>query len=203
MIIVIDYGLGNIRSVFTKISQTGESVKVSHAISDIESADKLVLPGVGSFDAGISNLNALNLIPVIKRKVLKEKIPILGICLGLQLFTNRSEEGNLPGLGMIDADTKKFHFVDAIPLNIPHMGWNTINIEKNSPLLSGIENNSRFYFVHSYHTCCNNKEDIVASTRYGYEFPSIIQKENIFGVQFHPEKSHKQGMQLIKNFIQI
>jgi glutamine amidotransferase len=203
MILIIDYGLGNVRSIYAKIEQMGEPVTISSDIESIENADKIILPGVGSFDSGMENIRKLGIRDTLDRKVCRDKLPILGICLGMQLLTRKSEEGMLPGLGYIDADTRKFSFGTTTNLNIPHMGWNTIIINQRSPLLEGIVTNLRFYFVHSYHVACDLPENIVASTQYGYEFPSIIQQENIFGVQFHPEKSHKQGIQLIKNFVRM
>jgi imidazole glycerol-phosphate synthase subunit HisH len=203
MITIIDYGLGNVRSIYAKIEQMNEPVTISSDIGAIESADKIILPGVGAFDSGMENIRKLGIREILDNKVIRDKIPILGICLGMQLMTRKSEEGTLPGLGYVDADTKKFRFDAKTGLNIPHMGWNTITINKESPLLNGIVNNSRFYFVHSYHVTCDHSENTMASTLYGYEFASIIQQENIFGVQFHPEKSHKQGIQLIKNFVRM
>ena len=130
-----------------------------------------------------------------------DKIPILGICLGMQLLSNKSEEGQQPGLSFINADTVKFRGNENLIL--PHMGWNTIDIINESPILSNIKSNTRFYFVHSYHIKCNDEKDVVATTHYAYDFPSIIQRNNIIGVQFHPEKSHKQGIQLLRNFVHL
>jgi len=199
MIIIIDYALGNVRSIYAKLSQMGEEVNISNDISDIKIADKLILPGVGSFDRGMNNLHDLGIIEEVNKKIINDKTPVLGICLGMQLFTKKSQEGKEEGLGLIDAETIKFnHQPEKNP--IPHMGWNSIDIKKECEILTQIPNHSRFYFVHSFHLMCNSEPDIVASTQYGYEFPSIIQHNNIFGVQFHPEKSHKQGLQLLRNF---
>ena len=152
---------------------------------------------------GMENLKEMGLAETIIGKVQKDKIPILGICLGMQLFTKRSEEGRLPGFGWIDAETVRFKFgTNQTQLKIPHMGWNTINIKRESPLLSRMCFGDRFYFVHSYHVMYEENKNILATTNYGYEFTSIMQKENIFGVQFHPEKSHKFGMKLLKNFVE-
>ena len=203
MIVIIDYGLGNIRSIFAKIDQMNEPVTISSDIEVIENADKIILPGVGAFDSGMENIRNLGIREILDKKVTIDKIPILGICLGMQLLTQKSEEGMLPGLGYVDAVTKKFWFGATTSLNLPHMGWNTITFKGDSPLLNGITDNSRYYFVHSYHVVCDHPENVMASTRYGYDFPSIIRKDNIFGVQFHPEKSHKQGIRLIKNFVKI
>lgn len=203
MIVIIDYGLGNVRSILAKYEQMGEEVLISNTIEEIEMAERLILPGVGAFGTGMEHLADLDLIPILTRKVKKERVPILGICLGMQLLTNHSEEGSASGLGYIDAETRRFSFSDNAPLNIPHMGWNTIQIEKDGPLFAEIPDNSRFYFVHSYHVICSDKKDIGAVTQYGYDYSSVIQKENIVGVQFHPEKSHKQGIQLLRNFARL
>jgi glutamine amidotransferase len=200
MIVVIDSNLGNVRSVYAKIQQSGEEVKISNSVADIETADRLILPGVGAFDTGMKNLNALELIPVLQRKIIREHTPVLGICLGMQLFTRCSEEGSQQGLACIDAETVRFDLAGSDTFPVPHMGWNTIQKKREVPVLSGIDDNSRFYFIHSYHVICHNPEDIVATTSYGYDFASIIQRENVLGVQFHPEKSHKQGIMLLKNF---
>jgi glutamine amidotransferase len=200
MIIIIDYGLGNVRSIFAKLDQMGKEVKISHLAADIEAADGLILPGVGAFDAGMQNLKNLGLVPVLQKKVMRDHTPILGICLGMQLFTRSSEEGIQNGLSYFDADTIRFRFSQADALRIPHMGWNTICKKREIPVLGDIPDNTRFYFVHSYHVVCRNPHDVVATTTYGYSYPSIIQQDNILGVQFHPEKSHKQGITLLKNF---
>ena len=203
MIVIVDYGMGNLRSILNKLQRMDVKAIISSKVEDIEKAEKLILPGVGSFATGMDNLEKYDLIPILNKKVIKEKKPILGICLGMQLVTKRSEEGNADGLGWIDAETKKFDFGRKnIGLKIPHMGWNSIDIRRDSLLLKDIFINSTFYFVHSYHVCCNGTNSIVATTNYGYDFTSVIQKENIFGTQFHPEKSHKNGIRLLKNFVE-
>lgn len=200
MIIIIDYGLGNTRSIFAKFDQMDEKVLISSSISDIEQADSIVLPGVGSFNRGIENIIKMGIYDVLQDCILRKKIPTLGICLGMQLFSKSSEEGSGTGLGLFQADTIKFQFDKNLKLPVPHMGWNTIKIQRESEILNNIPDNSRFYFVHSFHLVCRDHSDILATTHYGYDYPSIIQKNNIIGVQFHPEKSHKQGIQLLKNF---
>jgi len=201
VITIIDYGMGNIGSLENMIKKAGGESIVTSKIKDLEYATKLLLPGVGSFDNGMKNLKSLGFLEVLNQKVLKDKIPILGICLGMQLFTKSSEEGTLPGLGFIDAKTVKFNFSNNI-LKIPHMGWNSIDIKKDSKLFNGAVN-PEFYFVHSYHLVCNNNKDVLTKTNYGYDFVSSIEKENIYGVQFHPEKSLKSGLKLIENFIKL
>ena len=199
MIIVIDYGMGNLGSIANMIKKVGYKCIITSDLEEIKKATKLILPGVGSFDNGMKNLEKLGMIEVLNQKVLVEKTPILGICLGMQLMTKSSEEGNLLGLGWIEADTKKFV---SDTLKIPHMGWNTIKHQKNSKLFDESENEKRFYFVHSYCVNCNQEVDILTNTNYIQDFVSSFQKENIIGVQYHPEKSHKFGMSLIKNFVE-
>lgn len=204
MIVIINCGLGNLGSIVNMLRKIGEEAIVSSNISDIKNADKLILPGVGTFDNGIKNIDKLQLRSILDDKVIKDKTPILGICLGMQLMTKKSEEGKLSGLGWIDATTIKFTFnKNSSDLKIPHMGWNNVVIQKQSCLTADLPENARFYFVHSYHLRCNDQQDILTQTHYGYNFPSMIQKENIFGTQFHPEKSHKFGMKLLKNFIEL
>ena len=203
MIVIVDYGMGNLRSILNKLQRIDAEAIISSEVEDIEKAEKLILPGVGSFAAGMDNLEKYNLIPILTKKVIEEKVPILGICLGMQLLSRRSEEGNADGLGWIDAETKQFEFErNNIKLKIPHMGWNSIDIRRDSALLKGMPTNSTFYFVHSYHVCCNGTDSVVATTNYGYDFTSVIEKENVFGTQFHPEKSHKSGVRLLKNFVE-
>ena len=176
---------------------------ISKEESDIEAADKLILPGVGHFDYGMTQLRAAAFYDMLNRKVLEEKKPILGICLGAQLLTQGSEEGDMAGLGWIKAKTIKFRseMMDS-ELKIPHMGWGDITIKKDSLLLKDLPEEPRFYFVHTYHIVCENPADELVSGHYGYEFTAGVESGNIMGVQFHPEKSHKYGLQLLKNFIQ-
>lgn len=204
MIVVIDYGVGNMGSILNMLKKVGAEATGSSDPADITEAQKLILPGVGSFDHGMRELQKSGLIPILEKRVREENIPILGMCLGLQLFTKKSEEGNLPGLGWIDAATVKFRFGEGQEqFKIPHMGWNTVSVKKKGALTDDLGKDARFYFVHSYHLICNDEQDVLCATHYGYEFPSVIQRENIFGVQFHPEKSHKFGMKLLKNFTEL
>ncbi len=204
MITLVDYKIGNLLSIANMIKKIGEQCIISHNIDDINDADKLILPGVGAFDHGMENLKNCNLIDVLTDKVIEKKTPILGICLGMQLMTISSEEGNKKGLGWIQANTIKFEFNDLHEkLNIPHMGWNTLIIKRNSKLFENLSEASRFYYVHSYYVKCDNENDELTTTNYGINFCSSFNNKNIFGVQFHPEKSHKFGMQIFKNFISL
>jgi glutamine amidotransferase len=179
-----------------------ESLITSDA-AEIENAQKIILPGVGSFDQGMGNLNSLGLVDILNRKVLHERIPVLGICLGMQLMTSGSEEGSIKGLGWIDAKTLRFAFKDTAEFKIPHMGWNFISCHKESRLFRDMYDGARFYFVHSYYVSNNQQSDILTTTTYETEFTSAFEKDNIAGVQFHPEKSHKFGMLLLKNFSEL
>ena len=204
MIVIINYGMGNLRSIQNMICKVGGQAIISSDAGDILRAEKLILPGVGAFDHGMTQLKNLGLIELLNNRIIIDKIPILGICLGGQLFTRRSEEGKLAGLGWIDADTVRFQISSDSKCKIPHMGWNELNILQDSKLFKGMYPNPRFYFVHSYHisNSCPTKQ-VIATTMYGYEFAAAIQKDNIFGTQFHPEKSHKFGMCLLKNFVEL
>jgi glutamine amidotransferase len=200
MIIIIDYRMGNLGSLANMLKKIRTPAKISSDLEDIESAEKLILPGVGSFDHGMQKLQELKLLELLNKKVVKDHTPILGICLGMQLFTKSSEEGILKGLGWFDANTVKFKIDNKCSLKIPHMGWDTLNVLKPHSMYQNMDNNSMFYFVHSYHVICNRKDDVLSTSYYGYEFVSSISKDNIIGVQFHPEKSHKYGMKILENF---
>ncbi|OGV37085.1 MAG: imidazole glycerol phosphate synthase, glutamine amidotransferase subunit [Lentisphaerae bacterium GWF2_49_21] len=202
MIVIVDYGMGNIRSIQYKLQKNKIDSKVSSIPSDILSADKLIMPGVGHFKTGMENLRKFNLVEALNRKVLDEKTPVLGICLGIQLFTNFSEEGNCEGLKWIDADTRKFR-LDGLGLSIPHVGWNTIRTRNPSTLFTGMPEDKKYYFTHSYHLVCKDESDILAESQYGYSFVAAIQKGNIYGTQFHPEKSHREGMKVLLNFCRL
>lgn len=204
MITVIDYGMGNSGSIMNILSRIGAQAMLTSNPADIARADKLVLPGVGAFDNGMQRLNDLGLIPILNQRVVGEGVPILGICLGMQLFAASSEEGVMPGLGWIDARVIRFRFDNgAAGLKIPHMGWNTIDVRKPHPLFEHLADDARFYFVHSYHMRCNDSSDVLASSRYGIEFTACVSRQSIMGVQFHPEKSLRWGMQVFRQFAQI
>ena len=201
MITIVDYGLGNLVSVKNMLKKLGVKATITDNISEINSSQKLILPGVGSFDNGMNLINQKNLLEVLNQKVLVEKIPVLGICLGMQLLCKCSEEGYEKGLGWIDAEVIKFKFEDR-SLKIPHMGWNYINVKKENPLIKK-EDKHRFYFVHSYYVKCNNDSDVIATCNYGTDFTCMVNHNNIYGAQFHPEKSLKFGMSLLNNFANI
>lgn len=204
MISIINYNAGNIKSIQNMLKRIGAKSCINSDANEIEQAEKLILPGVGHFDYGMKNLQESGLIEVLNKKVLVDKVPLLGICLGAQLLGNRSDEGTEKGLGWIDMDIVKFDKTKmAENLKIPHMSWNEIKIKKQSYLLEKLSDQSRFYFVHSYHMQPKSTNDVLTTSFYGYEFVSGVQKDNIFGVQFHPEKSHKYGMRLLENFVNL
>lgn len=192
--------MGNIHSVARKLKILGVDHEISNNPDSIIQADKLILPGVGHFGKAMRQLKETNLIPVLNDVVVNQKKPILGICLGMQLIAKFSEEGNVNGLGWIDGQVTRFQVNDKLRFKIPHTGWNQINICKENPINTGLSNESEFYFVHAYYFQANNVSDILHKSTYEQEFVSAVQKENIVGVQYHPEKSHDVGLQLIKNF---
>lgn len=203
MITIINYGMGNLGSVQNMLKRIGTPSLITSEISEIEKAEKILLPGVGAFDAAIQKIDELNLRPVLTFKAKEQKIPFLGICLGMQLLTRSSEEGVLKGLNFVDAQTVKFNFGTDTSLKIPHMGWNFVKINNSSPLTNGFNDEYRFYFVHSYKVVCDRNENSILKTNYGSNFDSAIQNGNVFGAQFHPEKSHKYGIHLLTNFSKI
>ncbi len=203
MIVIIDYGIGNLASVLNMFKKIGvKDVTVSKEKEVIASATKLLLPGVGAFDAGMNNLKSSGLIPILNQKVIEQETPILGICLGMQLLTKKSEEGKEDGLGWIDAETVKFNLNPELKLKVPHMGWNYIKVNRENPLID-MQSKSRFYFVHSYHVKCFDESQSLATSNFGADFTCMVNKKNIFGAQFHPEKSLKFGMKVLENFSKI
>ncbi len=200
MITIVDYGMGNLGSIHNMLKRIGHESQITSDPTVVNKASKLILPGVGAFDVAIENIHSKGLLEVLNRKALEEKIPVLGICLGMQLITRNSEEGQLPGLGWVDANVKKFRFDTSSSLKVPHMGWNVTNPMVNHQLFNGFDSELRFYFVHSYYVECYAQENVLATTNYGLTFCSALQKENVIGVQFHPEKSHKYGKILLRNF---
>jgi cyclase len=201
VITIVDYGMGNLGSICNMLGRTGVSSMVSSSPEDITSADKLILPGVGHFDKAMQNLHGLGLVDALNEAVLVKQVPILGICLGQQLLCRSSEEGKQPGLGWIPAEVKRIRLPAGSRLQVPHMGWNTIEVKHDSPILNDRYPRSRFYFVHSYQVFCDDPENVLAVTTYGHEFHSAIIRDHIMGVQFHPEKSHKFGYRLLSNFV--
>ncbi len=201
MIVIVNYGVGNLGSIENMIKKAGAKAEISSDVKTIEYAEKLVLPGVGAFDNGMQHLTDSGLIPILTKKVIEEKTPLLGICLGMQLMGVKSEEGKLSGLGWIDAEAIKFRFEPGSKLKVPHMGWNRIYPKQNSYIFNDMYKEPRFYFVHGYYMKCNKVENVLAETHFGSDFSSAIIKDNIVGTQFHPEKSHKFGLKLMQNFI--
>ncbi|GMU52081.1 MAG: imidazole glycerol phosphate synthase subunit HisH [Candidatus Xenobia bacterium] len=200
MTVIVDYQMGNVGSIMNMLKKVGAEAEISGDPEALRRATRLILPGVGAFDTGMRHLSDSGLIDVLNDRVLNDKVPVLGICLGMQLLTRRSEEGSLPGLGWIEADTIRFQLED---LRVPHMGWNTLRAVNGSPLFQGYQEEPRYYFVHSYHVVCDNPEDAAGTTEYGLQFVSAVHRGNVMGTQFHPEKSHKFGMQLLRNFVAL
>jgi imidazole glycerol-phosphate synthase subunit HisH len=201
-IAIVNYGMGNIGSIANMLKKAGADCYIADEKNKIEKAEKIILPGVGAFDKAMNNLTELGFIDILTYKVKVEKIPVLGICLGMQILLETSEEGVKHGLGWIKGNVRKFRFqnIENKSLKIPHMGWNTLLQKKGCELFKNLNSQSRFYFVHSYYVVCTDPEDILAITEYGNGFVSAIARNNILGAQFHPEKSHRFGLQLLKNF---
>lgn len=203
MIVIVDYGMGNLGSVLNMFKKVGAEAKITSDLNEISKAPKILLPGVGAFDTAMQKIADAGMLEVLNTKAKVEKIPVLGICLGMQLLTKSSEEGILPGLGWIDASTMNFKNKIDAQLKIPHMGWNVAAIKNETKLTTGYSGELRFYFVHSYYVKVENESNSMMKTTYGIEFDSAIMSDNIFGAQFHPEKSHKFGMKLFENFAKL
>ncbi len=193
--------MGNLGSIQNMLKKIGQKSSITSDIEEIKEAEKIILPGVGSFDPAIKRIHELKFFDILNQKALVDCVPILGICLGMQLLTTSSEEGELNGFNWIPAQTIKFD----VPKNlkVPHMGWNFVKEESDSPILDNLYKKSKFYFVHSFHVRLDDQKDCILSTDYGIEFVSAVQRKNIYGVQFHPEKSHKYGMKILENFSSI
>jgi glutamine amidotransferase len=200
---VIDFGMGNIGSICKMLRFVGATPVVTSESKAIAMCERIVLPGVGHFDRAVSNLTALGLVEGLRNMVRDEGKPLLGICLGMQLLCRTSEEGSLPGLGLIDARVRRFEPIGSLPLKVPHMGWSQITPAKSSSLLDGIDSSSRFYFVHSYFVECFDRGDVLAEATYGVKFAAAVERGGVVGVQFHPEKSHRFGVQMFRNFVGI
>ena len=203
MIGIINYGLGNLTSILNMCRRLGIEAIITDDPAELRNADKLILPGVGHFKQGMDNLKSTGLQLLLDELVLREKKPILGICLGAQLMTMHSEEGDVNGLQWVNADTVRFNSEKLNGLKVPHMGWSDITIKDNNPLWVDLPPEPRFYHVHTYHFQFRDKESISATAFYGYEFVCAFHKANIYGAQFHPEKSHKFGMKVMENFSRV
>jgi imidazole glycerol-phosphate synthase subunit HisH len=200
MIVIVDYGVGNTGSISSMLNRLGAECRISDSASDIAQATKLILPGVGHFDKAVSELNRRELVPVLNQAVLEQRKPVLGICLGAQLLGRASEEGTLPGFGWLDMQVKLFTGPD---LRVPHMGWNVVHPVGGELFQQTTPEEQRFYFVHSYYMACQNASDVLATSHYGSDFTCAVQRDNIYGVQFHPEKSHRFGLNLLSNFVRV
>jgi glutamine amidotransferase len=203
MIKVLDYGLGNFGSVIGMIHKVGGSAERISTPEEILRGDKLILPGVGHFDRGMAQILERGLLEPLRERVVKQGIPLMGICLGMQLLCASSEEGISKGLGFVDADVRKFRVIPGQGLKIPHMGWNTIRVSLKNRLIEATIEEQRFYFVHSYQVVPRTPDLAVAMSTHGEEFCAAFEFGNIFGVQFHPEKSHRFGMALMKRFVEL
>lgn len=198
-ITIADYGIGNLGSIQNMLKKFGVTSEVATEAATIRRASKIILPGVGSFDAGMKQLNQSGLRPALDTAVLIDKVPVVGICLGMQMMTEGSQEGTLPGLGWVRARTVRFLPELNEPMKIPNMGWNVVRKAKESPVLELLDDEARFYFVHSYHVICDNREDVLLTAQYGsVRFDAAFEHKNILGFQFHPEKSHRFGLNLLK-----
>lgn len=204
MITIIDYGVGNIFAFQNVYKRLDIPTKIAKTAKDLEGAQKLILPGVGHFDYAMSQLNNSGMREELDKLVLINKIPVIGICVGMQMMGNKSDEGELEGLRWIDADVKKF---DETTIHhrtrLPHMGWNDVMLVKSHPLFIGLEEEAIFYFLHSYYFECKDQNDIVAKSDYGISFTSAANHNNVYGIQFHPEKSHHYGELLLQNFAKL
>jgi imidazole glycerol-phosphate synthase subunit HisH len=203
MIVIVDHGMGNLGSVHNMLRKIGVDAVRSADPAVIASADKVILAGIGSFDGAMGRLVELGLVESLDEAVLRRGAPTLGVCLGMQLMAHASEEGRQAGLGWIDAEVRRFEFPPARRLPVPHMGWEEVAPTRPSPLFDPEETELRFYFSHAYHVVCADPADIAATARYGHDFVAAVQRGNIFGTQFHPEKSHVFGIELYRRFARL
>jgi imidazole glycerol-phosphate synthase subunit HisH len=206
VIAIVDYGSGNIKAIANIYHRLSIPAFVASTPGDLERATRIILPGVGAFDQAMQHLDDSGLRAALNKRVLEDRVPFLGICVGMQLLARRSDEGKLPGLGWIDADVRRFDDSQFHQrTHLPHMGWNDVEGTRGHPLLAGLAEagDTSFYFLHSYYIACDRKEDILAETEYGGRFHAAVQSRNIHGVQFHPEKSHQNGVRMLKNFAEL
>ena len=205
MIHVVDYGLGNVQAFLTQYKRLGFEVNRAKTATELTGARKIILPGVGAFDHAIELLNQSGMRPTLEALVVQEKVPVLGICVGMQLLASASDEGHLPGLGWVPGKVRAFRANEqSASLPLPHMGWNDVQPKPaGSPLFAGLEFDARFYFLHSYYFECDEPSHVAASASYGTDFSCAVSAGNVYGVQFHPEKSHHFGAQLLKNFAEL
>ena len=204
MIAIVDYGLGNIAAFASVYSKANIKVSVARTADDLKGASKLILPGVGHFDHAMRLLRQSGMLDALNQMVLGDKVPVIGVCVGMQILAKSSEEGGLPGLGWIDAHVRAFKSSDiARNLAVPHMGWNDVQPLSPNLLFDTLQTGARFYFLHSYYISCDRQEDVLATCNYGADFACAVRSSNIYGVQFHPEKSHSFGDRLLRNFAEL
>ena len=203
MIGIIDYGLGNINAISNIYNKLKINNIIIKSIEGFEKSDKLILPGVGAFDSAMNLLSNSNFVSEIQKQIFQKEKKLLGICVGMQIFAESSAEGKSNGLNFFEAKVKKINTNDQKKLRLPHMGWNSINITKDDLLFKDLDDNEYFYFCHSYFFECKNKKNILAETNYGHQFSSVVKNENIYGIQFHPEKSHDSGVKILNNFAKL
>jgi glutamine amidotransferase len=203
VIAIVDHGMGNLGSVHNMLRKIGVESRRTADPDELETADKLVLAGIGAFDGAAERLADLGLVDVLNDLVLDRKMPVLGVCLGMQLMARSSAEGSRSGLGWLDADVRRFHFAPGVRLPVPHMGWEVIEPTRPSPLFEADGEERRFYFSHAYHLVCHDPTDVAATASYGYEFAAAVHRGNILGTQFHPEKSHVFGLEVYRRFARL
>ncbi len=203
MITIVDYGTSNLGSMRNMLKKLGAASRIASVPQDLADATKIIVPGVGAFDAGMRKLQQSGMVPALNQKVLMERVPTLGVCLGMQLMTEGSEEGELSGLGWIEARAKRFDQASDPEIKVPHMGWNEVTAVKPSALTAQFPSEPRFYFAHSFHVICRKADDVLLTFVYGANiFTAAFQRDNLIGAQFHPEKSHRFGMALLRNFVE-
>lgn len=203
MILLPNLSIGNFASVVRMVQKVGGSARLTDSPDEIRTADKIILAGVGAFDNGMRSIHERCWADALTEAVTRRKAPVLGICLGMQLMCKASEEGNLPGLGWMDAEVKRFDASRDSTLKVPHMGWSTVNVARPNVLIPSGDAEQRFYFVHSYYATCTRPDDVLAVAQHGTEFVAAFGRDNLYGVQFHPEKSHRFGMEVMKRFVEL